>query len=47
MTRHPYANIEISYLLQRMEQFDGLAILATNLRGNMDDSFASRAGVPS
>ena len=28
-----YANVEIAYLLQRMERFDGLAILTTNLRG--------------
>ena len=37
-----YANIEISYLLQRMEQYDGIAILATNLRGNLDDAFVRR-----
>jgi AAA+ superfamily predicted ATPase len=37
-----YANIEISYLLQKMEQFEGIAILATNLRGNMDDAFVRR-----
>jgi SpoVK/Ycf46/Vps4 family AAA+-type ATPase len=37
-----YANIEISYLLQKMEQFDGIAILATNLRGNLDDAFVRR-----
>ena len=37
-----YANIEISYLLQRMEQYDGIAILATNLRANLDDAFARR-----
>ncbi len=37
-----YANIEIAYLLQKMEQFDGLAILATNLRQNLDDAFARR-----
>jgi AAA+ superfamily predicted ATPase len=37
-----YANIEISYLLQKMEQFDGVAILATNLRGNLDDAFVRR-----
>ena len=37
-----YANIEISYLLQKMEQFDGVAILATNLRGNLDDAFLRR-----
>jgi SpoVK/Ycf46/Vps4 family AAA+-type ATPase len=37
-----YANIEVSYLLQKMEQFDGVAILATNLRGNLDDAFIRR-----
>ena len=37
-----YANIEISYLLQRMEEYDGIAILATNLRKNMDDAFVRR-----
>ena len=37
-----YANQEISYLLQRMEIFDGITILATNLRGNLDPAFARR-----
>jgi SpoVK/Ycf46/Vps4 family AAA+-type ATPase len=37
-----YANIESAYLLQRMETFDGLAILATNLRANLDDAFTRR-----
>jgi SpoVK/Ycf46/Vps4 family AAA+-type ATPase len=37
-----YANIEVAYLLQRMETFDGVAILATNLRANLDDAFARR-----
>ena len=37
-----YANIEVAYLLQKMEQFDGLAILATNLKQNLDDAFARR-----
>lgn len=37
-----YANLEISYLLQKMEQFDGVAILATNLRGNLDEAFIRR-----
>jgi AAA+ superfamily predicted ATPase len=37
-----YANLEISYLLQRMEQYDGVAILATNLRGNLDQAFVRR-----
>jgi AAA+ superfamily predicted ATPase len=37
-----YANIEISYLLQKMEAYDGIAILATNLRQNLDDAFVRR-----
>jgi SpoVK/Ycf46/Vps4 family AAA+-type ATPase len=37
-----YANIEISYLLQKMEEYDGVVILATNLRKNMDDAFVRR-----
>ena len=37
-----YANIEISYLLQKMEQFDGVAILATNLAQNLDEAFLRR-----
>ncbi|MBO9556673.1 ATP-binding protein [Cellulomonas sp.] len=40
-----YANIESAYLLQRMESFDGLAILATNLRANIDDAFIRRLDV--
>jgi len=37
-----YANMEIAYLLQRMEQYDGLAILATNLRNHLDEAFTRR-----
>ena len=37
-----YANIEISYLLQKMEEYDGIAILATNLRQNLDEAFVRR-----
>jgi AAA+ superfamily predicted ATPase len=37
-----YANIEIAYLLQQMEQYEGVAILATNLRQNMDEAFIRR-----
>jgi SpoVK/Ycf46/Vps4 family AAA+-type ATPase len=37
-----YANIEISYLLQKLDDYDGLIILATNLRKNMDDAFTRR-----
>lgn len=37
-----YANIEVSYLLQKMEEYDGIVILATNLRNNIDDAFLRR-----
>jgi hypothetical protein len=37
-----YANQEVSYLLQRIEVFDGIAILATNQKDNMDRAFARR-----
>ena len=37
-----YANLEIAYLLQRMEEHDGPVILATNLAKNMDQAFARR-----
>ena len=37
-----YANIEVSYLLQKMEEYDGIAILATNLRQNIDGAFLRR-----
>ena len=37
-----YANIEVSYLLQRMEAYDGVTILATNLRSNLDEAFTRR-----
>lgn len=40
-----YANVESAYLLQRMESFDGLAILATNLRANIDEAFTRRLDV--
>lgn len=40
-----YANLESAYLLQRMESFDGLAILATNLRANLDEAFTRRLDV--
>ncbi|NED93736.1 ATP-binding protein [Phytoactinopolyspora alkaliphila] len=40
--RDRYANTEVSYLLQRMEQFHGIAVLATNLRGNIDSAFSRR-----
>ncbi len=37
-----YANIEVAYLLQRMEEHDGIAILASNLAKNIDQAFARR-----
>ena len=37
-----YANIEVSYLLQRMEDYDGIIILASNFRQNMDEAFVRR-----
>jgi hypothetical protein len=37
-----YANIEVSYLLQRMEAYRGLAILTTNMRGSLDVAFLRR-----
>ena len=40
--RDRYANVEVAYLLQRMEQFDGMAILTTNLRANVDEAFLRR-----
>jgi hypothetical protein len=39
-----YANIEIAYLLQKIEQYDGIAILATNFRQNIDEAFTRRLG---
>jgi hypothetical protein len=37
-----YANIEVSYLLQRMENFQGLAVLTTNLKSSLDKAFQRR-----
>jgi hypothetical protein len=37
-----YSNIEVAFLLQRMEQFSGLAILATNISRNIDTAFVRR-----
>ena len=37
-----YANIEVSYLLQRIEEYEGMVILATNLRNNIDEAFVRR-----
>ncbi len=37
-----YANIEIGYLLQKMEEYEGITILASNLKQNIDDAFVRR-----
>lgn len=37
-----YANIETSYLLQKMEEYEGIAILTTNFRSNLDEAFMRR-----
>ena len=37
-----YANLETAYLLSRLERFEGLAILSTNLRQNIDPAFLRR-----
>ena len=37
-----YANQEISYLLQRLEEYPGLVILASNMRNNVDEAFTRR-----
>jgi AAA+ superfamily predicted ATPase len=37
-----YANIEVGYLLQKMEEYEGIAILATNVRHHLDDAFVRR-----
>jgi hypothetical protein len=42
--RDRYANIEVAYLLQQIEEYDGVAIMATNLRQNLDDAFTRRLG---
>lgn len=40
--RDRYANIEIAYLLQQVEEYDGLVVLATNFRQNIDEAFTRR-----
>ncbi|MDH3755715.1 MAG: ATP-binding protein [Acidimicrobiia bacterium] len=40
-----WANLETAYLLGRMDRFDGLVVLATNLRGNIDEAFVRRIDV--
>ncbi|MEK1894657.1 MAG: ATP-binding protein [Rhizobium sp.] len=37
-----YANLSVAYLLQRIETYEGVIVLATNLAGNMDDAFSRR-----
>lgn len=37
-----YANIEVAYLLQRIERYEGLVILTTNLRSHLDEAFLRR-----
>jgi SpoVK/Ycf46/Vps4 family AAA+-type ATPase len=37
-----YANLEVGYLLQRLERFDGVVVLASNLRANLDPAFTRR-----
>lgn len=37
-----HANVEVAYLLQRLEEFRGLTILTTNMKRNIDDAFARR-----
>ncbi|MCU1501186.1 MAG: putative ATPase, partial [Ilumatobacteraceae bacterium] len=43
--RDRYANIEVSYLLQRLENYDGVVIMATNFEKNIDDAFLRRIHV--
>jgi AAA+ superfamily predicted ATPase len=40
--RDRYANIEVSYLLQRLERYEGVVILATNFEKNLDEAFLRR-----
>jgi SpoVK/Ycf46/Vps4 family AAA+-type ATPase len=37
-----YANLEVNYLLQRLDSFEGVAILTTNLEGSIDQAFKRR-----
>ena len=43
--RDRYANIEVSYLLQRLESYDGLVVMATNFQKNIDEAFLRRIHV--
>lgn len=40
-----YANVEVAYLLQRMERHEGIVVLTTNLRNNIDEAFLRRLDV--
>jgi hypothetical protein len=40
-----YANIEVAYLLQRLESYPGIVVMATNLQGNIDQAFLRRISV--
>ena len=40
-----YANLQVSYLLQRIEEFQGIALLASNLKDNIDEAFMRRLQV--
>jgi len=40
--RDRYANIEVSYLLQRLERYEGIVVLATNFEKNLDEAFLRR-----
>lgn len=39
-----YANLEVAYLLQKMEDYEGISILTSNLRQNLDEAFTRRIG---
>lgn len=43
--RDRYANLEVSYLLQRLEDYDGIVVMATNLPKNLDDALLRRIHV--
>jgi hypothetical protein len=43
--RDRYANIEVSYLLQRLESYDGIVVMATNFQKNIDEAFVRRIHV--
>ena len=40
--RDRYANQQVDYLLQRIEQYNGIVVLASNLREHIDDAFTRR-----